>query len=199
MKCDYGKSYKFPSEGLLKDTLAKAAGALEVGGHHRLQLLHHAQSPLHFRHDPLLLGERWQGECELRQLRREHVLDEAAAVQSVYVTTESPGLEQIQDELRKHYYRREASEPLIQQASFVLVGNANPAKELVPQRLRCEIHHQFAAAHNQIWVLFTEFLGHTTRVVLGLNDFAANMEIAGPKEFESCLLVFSTREWPTVL
>ncbi len=32
--------------------------ALEVGGHHRLQLIHHAQPPLHFRHDPRLLGER---------------------------------------------------------------------------------------------------------------------------------------------
>ena len=30
------------------------------GGHHRLQLLHHAQPPLHFRHDPSLLGEGWE-------------------------------------------------------------------------------------------------------------------------------------------
>ena len=48
---------KRAGEGPLKDGLAEAGGALEVGGHHRLQLLHHAQPPLHFRHDPLLFGE----------------------------------------------------------------------------------------------------------------------------------------------
>ena len=41
---------EFSRKSFLEDGLAEAGGALEVGGHHRLQLLHHAQPPLHFRH-----------------------------------------------------------------------------------------------------------------------------------------------------
>jgi len=40
---------KHPGEGFLEDGLAEAGGVPEVGVHHRLQLLHHAQPPLHFR------------------------------------------------------------------------------------------------------------------------------------------------------
>jgi hypothetical protein len=55
---------EFSGEGFLEDGLAEAGGALEVGGHHRLQLLDHAQPPLHFRNDPRLLGS----EAELASL-----------------------------------------------------------------------------------------------------------------------------------
>ena len=55
-------SSKFSGEGTLEDGLPEAGGALEVGGDHRLQLLHHAQPPLHFRHDPRLLGEAVESE-----------------------------------------------------------------------------------------------------------------------------------------
>ena len=51
---------KATRKAFLEDGLAEAGGALEVRGHHRLQLLHHAQSPLHFRHEPRLLDERWK-------------------------------------------------------------------------------------------------------------------------------------------
>ena len=47
-------------ESFLQDGLPQATGALEVGGDHRFELLHHAQPPLHFRHDPRLLGEGWE-------------------------------------------------------------------------------------------------------------------------------------------
>src|ERR1035437_4422746 len=61
-------SYEFPGERLLQNGLAEAGGALEVGRHHRLQLLHHAQPPLHFRHDPRLLGEGWNADWNILQL-----------------------------------------------------------------------------------------------------------------------------------
>src|SRR5208282_1818950 len=48
MKRDNKESYELPCERLLKNALAKAAGALEVGAHHRFHLLHHAQQPLRF-------------------------------------------------------------------------------------------------------------------------------------------------------
>ena len=53
-------SCQFSGEGFLEDGLAEAGGALEVGRHHRLQLLHHAQPPLHFRYNPSLLGKGWK-------------------------------------------------------------------------------------------------------------------------------------------
>src|SRR5436189_3933545 len=55
-----GLRCQFPSEYFLQNGLAEAGGALEVGGHHRFQLLHHAHPPLHFRHNPSLLGEGWE-------------------------------------------------------------------------------------------------------------------------------------------
>ena len=64
MRRDTNQSYEFPRERLLQNALAEAGGALEVGGHHRLQLLHHAQPPLHFRHDPRLLGQRGKWNAE---------------------------------------------------------------------------------------------------------------------------------------
>src|SRR6266511_1254090 len=54
MKRDHNESYQLPRERLFKNALAKAAGALELGGYHRFQLLNHVQPPLHFRHDPRL-------------------------------------------------------------------------------------------------------------------------------------------------
>jgi len=45
------------TERPLQNGLAEAGGALEVGRHHCVQFFHHAQSSLHFRHDPLLLSE----------------------------------------------------------------------------------------------------------------------------------------------
>jgi hypothetical protein len=39
--------------------MAQTNRPLQVGGHHRFQLLHHAQPPLHFRHNSRLLGEGW--------------------------------------------------------------------------------------------------------------------------------------------
>ena len=91
------------------------------------------------------------------------------------------------------------SKPLVQQASFVIVRDAEPTKELVLQRLGREVHHQFSAAHNQLRVLINAPLRHATGVVLGPQDFAADMKIAGSKQLESRLLVFGAREWPTVL
>jgi hypothetical protein len=50
MKRDNKESYELPCERFMKDALAKAAGALEVGERLRFQLLHHAQPPLYFHH-----------------------------------------------------------------------------------------------------------------------------------------------------
>src|ERR1043166_5973059 len=58
LNCDNSESYESSCECLLEDGLAEAGGALEVGGYHRLQLLHHAQPPLHLRHDARLFGQR---------------------------------------------------------------------------------------------------------------------------------------------
>lgn len=41
---------QFPFKHLLQNGLAQAGNTLEVGGHTRGQLLHHAQQPLHFQH-----------------------------------------------------------------------------------------------------------------------------------------------------
>jgi len=53
-----------PVKAFCKNALAEAGGALELGRHHRLQILHHAQPPLHFRHNPRLLGKGWKQEQE---------------------------------------------------------------------------------------------------------------------------------------
>jgi len=57
------RSSKPSGERLLEDGLTKTGGTLEVSGHRCFQLPHHAQSPLHFRHDPGLLGEGWERNC----------------------------------------------------------------------------------------------------------------------------------------
>ena len=62
---------QLPRKRLLQNGLAETGGALEVGCHHRFQLLHHAQPPLHFRHDPRLFGQGGQRNFPIRNLRRE--------------------------------------------------------------------------------------------------------------------------------
>ncbi|TRZ92850.1 hypothetical protein D4R89_00620, partial [bacterium] len=39
--------YQFAGKCSLEDRLAKAGGALEIGGYHRFLFLYHAQPPLH--------------------------------------------------------------------------------------------------------------------------------------------------------
>jgi hypothetical protein len=51
-----GYSCELAGEGFLEDGLAEAGGALEVGGHHRFQFLHHAHTALHCGRDAGLTG-----------------------------------------------------------------------------------------------------------------------------------------------
>ena len=48
-------------KGALKNGLSEASGALETGGNNRFLFLDHAQSPLHFGRDALLLNEWREG------------------------------------------------------------------------------------------------------------------------------------------
>ena len=51
------RSDEFSGEGFLEDGLAKAAGALEVGGDCRFEFFNHAQSSFDFSNDPDLFGQ----------------------------------------------------------------------------------------------------------------------------------------------
>ncbi|MGP8198138.1 MAG: hypothetical protein ACLQU4_01385 [Limisphaerales bacterium] len=59
-------------ERLLQNGMAEAGGTLEVGGHHGFQLLHYAPTPLHFRHNPRLLGKVWERTRKLANISRVH-------------------------------------------------------------------------------------------------------------------------------